>query len=65
MAITLNYHFTKLYYRVPGNANDVITFKKQFNEGNYDLVTDNVHTAAAIFKLWLRELPDPVFPYSL
>lgn len=42
-----------------------MAFKKQLDDGNYEIITDNVHTVAAIFKLWLREMPDPVFPYAI
>lgn len=51
---------------MPGNANDVIAHRKQFDEGIYDSASyDNVHTVAAVLKLWLREIPEPIFPFAV
>jgi len=40
--------------------------KKLFNTGNYDTsVINDVNVPAALLKLWLRSLPDPLVPNAL
>lgn len=38
-----------------------------FFRGNYDIMTvsTNVHTVAALLKLWFRELREPLIPNDL
>lgn len=54
----------KTLFRVPAFPNEVKQLKEQINLGNYHLfsIATNVHTIAALMKLWLRELTDPLIP---
>ncbi|XP_068130911.1 LOW QUALITY PROTEIN: rho GTPase-activating protein 25 [Hyperolius riggenbachi] len=53
-------------FRLPGQDNLVKQLKEAFDAGerpSFSSDTD-VHTVASLFKLYLRELPEPVFPCS-
>ncbi|XP_073456123.1 rho GTPase-activating protein 24 isoform X1 [Aquarana catesbeiana] len=53
-------------FRLPGQANLVKELQDAFDCGEkpaFDSNTD-VHTVASLLKLYLRELPEPVIPYS-
>ncbi|XP_044160078.1 rho GTPase-activating protein 24 isoform X1 [Bufo gargarizans] len=53
-------------FRLPGQANLVKELQDSFDCGekpSFDSNTD-VHTVASLLKLYLRELPEPVIPYS-
>uniref|UniRef100_A0A8D0CAV3 Rho GTPase activating protein 24 n=1 Tax=Salvator merianae TaxID=96440 RepID=A0A8D0CAV3_SALMN len=53
-------------FRLPGQANLVKELQDAFDCGekpSFDRNTD-VHTVASLLKLYLRELPEPVIPYS-
>ncbi|XP_056427378.1 rho GTPase-activating protein 25 isoform X2 [Hyla sarda] len=53
-------------FRLPGQDNLVKQLKEAFDAGerpSFSSDTD-VHTVASLFKLYLRELPEPVFPWS-
>ncbi|XP_075059260.1 rho GTPase-activating protein 24 isoform X3 [Mixophyes fleayi] len=53
-------------FRMPGQANLVKELQDAFDCGekpSFDSNTD-VHTVASLLKLYLRELPEPVIPYS-
>ncbi|XP_075717157.1 rho GTPase-activating protein 24 isoform X4 [Rhinoderma darwinii] len=53
-------------FRLPGQANLVKELQDAFDCGekpSFDSNTD-VHTVASLLKLYLRELPEPVIPYS-
>lgn len=53
-------------FRLPGQDNLVKQLKEAFDAGerpSFSRDTD-VHTVASLFKLYLRELPEPVFPWS-
>ncbi|XP_040270389.1 rho GTPase-activating protein 25 [Bufo bufo] len=53
-------------FRLPGQDNLVKQLKEAFDAGerpSFRRDTD-VHTVASLFKLYLRELPEPVFPWS-
>ncbi|KAM9378314.1 rho GTPase-activating protein 24 isoform 1-T1 [Phaethornis superciliosus] len=53
-------------FRLPGQANLVKELQDAFDCGekpSFDSNTD-VHTVASLLKLYLRELPEPVIPYT-
>ncbi|XP_043924878.1 rho GTPase-activating protein 24-like isoform X2 [Protopterus annectens] len=53
-------------FRLPGQANLVKDLQDAFDAGEkptFDSNTD-VHTVASLLKLYLRELPEPVIPFS-
>eukprot|EP01104_Vermistella_antarctica_P016260 TRINITY_DN5516_c3_g1_i1.p1 TRINITY_DN5516_c3_g1~~TRINITY_DN5516_c3_g1_i1.p1 ORF type:complete len:654 (+),score=153.37 TRINITY_DN5516_c3_g1_i1:208-2169(+) len=53
-------------FRVSGAANAVNALKKAFDRGeDVDLTSCDPHTVAGAYKLYLRELPDPLFPHNL
>ncbi|XP_007445486.2 rho GTPase-activating protein 25-like, partial [Python bivittatus] len=53
-------------FRLPGQDNLVKKLRDAFDAGerpSFDQDTD-VHTVASLFKLYLRELPQPVIPWT-
>ncbi|KAF2078095.1 hypothetical protein CYY_000566 [Polysphondylium violaceum] len=51
-------------FRIPGNGVVIQELKKSFNEGTADLskfTSADIHTVAGLLKLYLRELPEPLF----
>lgn len=54
-------------FRLSGSATDILRIKGQFNTGcAYDLNTClNPHTVSGLLKLFLRELPHPLFPTEI
>ncbi|KAG5266356.1 hypothetical protein AALO_G00230100 [Alosa alosa] len=53
-------------FRMPGQANLVKELQDAFDRGDkpqFDSNTD-VHTVASLLKLYLRELPEPVIPFT-
>lgn len=54
-------------FRVSGNANEIMLLKKQYDSGSApDLfLQDTEHVVAGLLKLFIRELPDPLFCYDL
>ncbi|NXT79066.1 RHG25 protein, partial [Zapornia atra] len=53
-------------FRLPGQDNLVKQLREAFDAGerpSFDRDTD-VHTVASLFKLYLRELPEPVVPWT-
>uniref|UniRef100_A0A3Q3E036 Rho GTPase activating protein 22 n=1 Tax=Labrus bergylta TaxID=56723 RepID=A0A3Q3E036_9LABR len=53
-------------FRMPGQANLVKELQESFDCGDKPLFDSNteVHTVASLLKLYLRELPEPVIPFS-
>ncbi|KAM6951325.1 rho GTPase-activating protein 22 [Aplochiton taeniatus] len=53
-------------FRMPGQANLVKDLQEAFDCGDKPLLDSNtdVHTVASLLKLYLRELPEPVIPFS-
>ncbi|XP_040033794.2 rho GTPase-activating protein 22 isoform X1 [Gasterosteus aculeatus] len=53
-------------FRAPGQANHVRELQDAFDRGEkpvFDSTTD-VHTVASLLKLYIRELPEPIIPFS-
>lgn len=53
-------------FRLPGNAMEVKALQEAYDRGDrptFDSTTD-VHTVASLLKLYLRQLPEPVIPFS-
>ncbi|EFA83668.1 pleckstrin domain-containing protein [Heterostelium album PN500] len=51
-------------FRIPGNGQQIQLIKKDYNEGKADLskfTNADIHTIAGVLKLYLRELPEPLF----
>ncbi|KAK5583661.1 hypothetical protein RB653_005259 [Dictyostelium firmibasis] len=51
-------------FRIPGNGITIQEIKKSFDEGKGDLSKFNssdIHSVAGVLKLYLRELPEPLF----
>ncbi|KAK5850489.1 hypothetical protein PBY51_001367 [Eleginops maclovinus] len=53
-------------FRMPGQANLVKELQEAFDCGDKPLFDSNtdIHTVASLLKLYLRELPEPVIPFS-
>ncbi|KAK8850469.1 hypothetical protein IAR55_004387 [Kwoniella newhampshirensis] len=50
-------------FRVPGDGDSVSELKSRMDRGHYQLKgIDDPHVAASLFKLWLRELEEPIVP---
>ena len=54
-------------FRIPGEQKNVQALRRQCQHGNFDAIEEesNPHTLASVFKLWLRELAEPVIPISM
>jgi len=55
-------------FRVPGSSTDMTRLRDRLNQDNLDLTvikTFTSHDIAGALKQWLRELPEPVIPFSL
>mmetsp|Transcript_29526 Transcript_29526/g.41542 ORF Transcript_29526/g.41542 Transcript_29526/m.41542 type:complete len:901 (+) Transcript_29526:99-2801(+) len=58
---------TEGVFRVPAFPNELKQAREMLDKGNFSIlsVVVNVHTVAALLKLWFRELKDPLVPQSL
>ncbi|KAI0288123.1 hypothetical protein BC826DRAFT_1107936 [Russula brevipes] len=53
-------------FRVPGDSDAVAALKMRLDRGAYTLEgVDDPHVPASLFKLWLRELVDPLVPSEM
>ncbi|EGC34418.1 hypothetical protein DICPUDRAFT_98229 [Dictyostelium purpureum] len=58
-------------FRIPGSNTTLQQLKKYYNEGKIQNKEDlnikcaDIHTQASLLKLFIRELPDPLFTFSL
>eukprot|EP00012_Vannella_robusta_P009987 CAMPEP_0206196538 /NCGR_PEP_ID=MMETSP0166-20121206/8511_1 /ASSEMBLY_ACC=CAM_ASM_000260 /TAXON_ID=95228 /ORGANISM="Vannella robusta, Strain DIVA3 518/3/11/1/6" /LENGTH=675 /DNA_ID=CAMNT_0053614039 /DNA_START=16 /DNA_END=2043 /DNA_ORIENTATION=+ len=54
-------------FRISGNQSEVLAMKKAFDEGQDVNVREcsSPHVAAGLLKLYLRDLPEPLFTFSL
>eukprot|EP00005_Dracoamoeba_jomungandri_P004317 CAMPEP_0174259032 /NCGR_PEP_ID=MMETSP0439-20130205/7915_1 /TAXON_ID=0 /ORGANISM="Stereomyxa ramosa, Strain Chinc5" /LENGTH=1146 /DNA_ID=CAMNT_0015342765 /DNA_START=73 /DNA_END=3510 /DNA_ORIENTATION=+ len=60
-------HLSEGIFRISGMITDVQDFKSSFDRG-IDLQfpqTADPHSVAGVLKLWVRELPEPIFPYAV
>jgi hypothetical protein len=55
-------HRTEGIWRISGDGVAVMLHRSEMQKGNYDCKIDTCHDAATLFKLFLRELTEPVFP---
>jgi len=52
-------------FRIPGTHSKITEIRKRLQTGkNVDFHKIDILTVASIFKLWLRELPTPLIPFS-
>ncbi|KAF2072754.1 hypothetical protein CYY_005942 [Polysphondylium violaceum] len=59
-------HVTEGIFRVPGIISTIMSIKLRIDQGNFDLSDiDDVRTPAALLKLWLRDIPEPLIPVPL
>eukprot|EP00008_Paramoeba_atlantica_P001074 CAMPEP_0201501866 /NCGR_PEP_ID=MMETSP0151_2-20130828/83822_1 /ASSEMBLY_ACC=CAM_ASM_000257 /TAXON_ID=200890 /ORGANISM="Paramoeba atlantica, Strain 621/1 / CCAP 1560/9" /LENGTH=427 /DNA_ID=CAMNT_0047895411 /DNA_START=728 /DNA_END=2011 /DNA_ORIENTATION=- len=52
-------------FRLSGSSSDVALYKSMWTTGiavDYDKLKPDPHTVASLFKMWLREMPVPLFP---
>ncbi|GAM18069.1 hypothetical protein SAMD00019534_012440 [Acytostelium subglobosum LB1] len=56
---------TEGIFRIPGHNADVIAIKKRFNEGDYTLAENNVHTVTSTLKAFMREMPQALIPDAM
>ncbi|EFA74955.1 RhoGAP domain-containing protein [Heterostelium album PN500] len=59
-------HVQEGIFRVPGIVSSIKEYRLQIDRANFDLsAIDDVRTPAALFKQWLRDIPEPIIPLSL
>eukprot|EP01129_Flabellula_baltica_P013106 TRINITY_DN6031_c0_g1_i2.p1 TRINITY_DN6031_c0_g1~~TRINITY_DN6031_c0_g1_i2.p1 ORF type:complete len:403 (-),score=77.21 TRINITY_DN6031_c0_g1_i2:24-1232(-) len=56
---------TEGMFRKNGNAHDIQLVKEKFEQGEKEVNFKNPHVACGLLKLFFRELPDSLIPYSL
>mmetsp|Transcript_17811 Transcript_17811/g.28831 ORF Transcript_17811/g.28831 Transcript_17811/m.28831 type:complete len:560 (+) Transcript_17811:438-2117(+) len=55
-------------FRIPGDGQDVINYKKAYNRGEHDLFpkqSGHVHTVGSLLKAYFRDLPTPIVPEDM
>lgn len=54
-------------FRLPGQASRIHALRDLYDSGSQEdfSTSEDVHTVASLFKLYLRELPQPVVPFLL
>ncbi|KAL9658597.1 hypothetical protein ABK040_006134 [Willaertia magna] len=55
-------------FRLPGDTNKVESIKEILSKGIFDISNSTIkdpHVFASVFKLWLRELAEPLIPHRL
>ncbi|EGG21220.1 RhoGAP domain-containing protein [Cavenderia fasciculata] len=63
---SLKGHVSEGIFRVPGIVSSIKAYKLRIDQGNFDLsAIDDVRTPAALFKQWLRDIPEPIIPDTL
>jgi hypothetical protein len=56
---------TEGIFRVPANSNDVEECKDKIDDGEkIDLSLLDSHTVGGLLKLYLKELPEPLFTFN-
>ncbi|KAN0023059.1 hypothetical protein ACTFIU_009142 [Dictyostelium citrinum] len=63
--MNLNGPYTEGIFRITGSGTEVNRLKKQINEHDFSLDTQDPHVLAGLLKLWLRELVHPIIPSEL
>jgi hypothetical protein len=62
----INGIYTEGLFRLPGNTQKVEELKDKFLTGNFTLEgKQDAHVLASVFKLWLRELAEPIIPHDM
>ena len=53
-------------FRLPGQASRIQALKGLYDSGSQEdfSTSEDVHTVASLLKLYLRELPEPVVPFT-
>ncbi|EFC42427.1 rhoGAP domain-containing protein [Naegleria gruberi] len=52
-------------FRLPGDVSRVEGLKEKLCKSNFEINEKDPHVCASLFKLWLRELADPLIPHRL
>eukprot|EP01125_Pyxidicula_operculata_P016172 TRINITY_DN5534_c0_g4_i1.p1 TRINITY_DN5534_c0_g4~~TRINITY_DN5534_c0_g4_i1.p1 ORF type:complete len:331 (+),score=17.17 TRINITY_DN5534_c0_g4_i1:3-995(+) len=60
--VSLDGYTTEGIFRVSGEAPQVMKCRNELQRGNYNVHIDSCHDAATLYKLFLRELKDPLIP---
>jgi len=60
----INGFATEGLFRLPGDFEQLEILKDKFGQGNFKIDCDDPHVLASLFKLWLRELSEPLIPRS-
>lgn len=53
-------------FRLSGSQVDILNYRSAWNRGEEPDMTkeDNIHTCCGLLKLFFREMPEPLFPFS-
>ncbi|KAG2375104.1 hypothetical protein C9374_010108 [Naegleria lovaniensis] len=61
----VNFSSVEGIFRLPGDVSRVEALKDKFCKCNFEIGEKDPHVLASLFKLWLRELADPLIPHRL